>query len=697
LASVVSHVPIAAPHASTALATHARDVAARAPTNDSCVAALEAFAEAWSNPTNQLARFASANYVVLAEVIAEAVADPSVAGALGAAVASGYITDFGDASTCQSLPGFRYYVATTPSNSPALGLCLPKACSAKDLEGLLREATKNAGPLAAALPSVVRSGDFKFRLDAVGYGWLGMAAVFVVLAVAATCAEPAVRRGVRALAEPKRSANPDEYSGSSADPDTYSLLEEEEAPAYAGPEWLRCFSLRRNAAAWAARRGGALSCLDGVRVVSMLLVVYGHSIIWGMQGAGYSNIFDILPTDGEGLLATPRGQVIYSAELAVDSFFWLSGFLAAYVTSKIAGVMAARVWVPAAVVHRYLRLTPVYMFVVVGWWKVLRVAGEGALWESLDYEYDLCAKWWWTNLLYVNNLVPFHEPAGCYGVTWYLPNDMQFFLLLPLFVLLHRRSPRAGYAALLLGGLASMAYAWWATIQFDLKIGIASGMDYSLDYYMRPWTRIPPYLVGAATALAYRDAGGRDVVSPRGHTALLLFGLLVAGLAFFGVYPFNQDITEEGVPHWKHVWYITLSKPAWAVALSCLCWPCFYGRGSLIAFCLELPIWEPVAKLTFLMYLLHPAVLDLFFKSNNTQRVTFDEYWWYVVVAGTSCLVAAAALVVHLLVELPCANVMALLLPSRKGAAGRKAPPPVLADDDAPGGPLTRGDSAEIV
>jgi len=639
----------------------ARDVAARK--SGACVTALEDYFVNIGQPINQLARFASANYVVLGEAVFAAAKDPTLIGGLASAAAMGKVTDMGDAATCTDLPGFRYFVASTKSNSPALGLCLPKECSARDLEGLLREGAKAAGYLGPIVPTVVRSGDHRFHLDAVGWCWIVVASIFALLAVVATFAEPAVRKGVKALGAEK----------APGDATDYALLEDEAPAAYAGPEWLRCFSLCRNAAAWAKRRGGALSCLDGIRVVSMLLVVYGHSLIWGLQGAGYANVYDILPQNGHGLMATPRGQVIFSAELAVDSFFWLSGFLAAYVTYKVAAAASAKLWVPAAVVHRYLRLTPVYAFVLIFWWKVLRVAGEGAQWQTLEGEYDQCAKWWWTNMLYVNNLVPFHAPAGCYGVTWYLPNDMQFFLLLPFFVLLHHKSKRAGYFAIAASCVASIAYSWWAAVAFDLKIGLQGGADYSNDYYNRPWTRIPPYLIGMATALLYRDAKGRDVLSPRKHTGLLVAGLLLAGLTFFGIYPFDQDLTKH-LPHWKHVLYIALSKPGWAVALSCLTWPCFHGRGSLVAFLLELSIWEPIAKLTFVMYLVHPAVLDLFFKSNNANRVQFDEWWWYVVFLGTSVLVAGVSLLVHLLVEQPCANVAALLMP-RKGA--KKAPPPV--------------------
>ncbi len=48
---------------------------------------------------------------------------------------------------------------------------------------------------------------------------------------------------------------------------------------------------------------------------------------------------------------------------------------------------------------------------------------KGPLGEAILYNAELCRDNWWTNLLYVNNLV--HEDRMCLGVTWYLACDMQ--------------------------------------------------------------------------------------------------------------------------------------------------------------------------------------------------------------------------------------------------------------------------------
>jgi len=78
---------------------------------------------------------------------------------------------------------------------------------------------------------------------------------------------------------------------------------------------------------------------------------------------------------------------------------------------------------------------------------------------------------------------------------------------------------------------------------------------------------------------------------------MLVIGLVVAGLVFFGCYSFNKDIPSKP-PAWLNHIYLALSKPAWAVSLSLIAWPCFLGRGSLVGSVLQLRVFEPFAKLT---------------------------------------------------------------------------------------------------
>lgn len=63
-------------------------------------------------------------------------------------------------------------------------------------------------------------------------------------------------------------------------------------------------------------------------------------------------------------------------------------------------------WIPSLYLHRYMRLTPLYFFVLGCYYFLMRVVDSGPWWGLLQRDYDMCAKYVWTNLLYINTLYP---------------------------------------------------------------------------------------------------------------------------------------------------------------------------------------------------------------------------------------------------------------------------------------------------
>ena len=58
--------------------------------------------------------------------------------------------------------------------------------------------------------------------------------------------------------------------------------------------------------------------------------------------------------------------------------------------------------------HRLWRITPVYMLSLVIWACLAIHLGQGPGMIGLfEFAADTCEEYWWTNLLYINNLYPF--------------------------------------------------------------------------------------------------------------------------------------------------------------------------------------------------------------------------------------------------------------------------------------------------
>merc|ERR1719228_1089169 len=156
--------------------------------------------------------------------------------------------------------------------------------------------------------------------------------------------------------------------------------------------------------------------------------------------------------------------------------------------------------------HRFWRLTPPYMLTILLVLGLQRFFGAGAEWATVQpLDKDFCEKNWWTNLLYINNL--FGVKELCFGHSWYLANDMQFFVLSPLMLIPLYFNTFVGLAScgiFLLATIITTAYLsvynhWPASAMGTAAL--SSDIDFAgfmADYYFTPWCRIGPFVVGIA-------------------------------------------------------------------------------------------------------------------------------------------------------------------------------------------------------
>eukprot|EP00442_Polarella_glacialis_P017237 CAMPEP_0115054912 /NCGR_PEP_ID=MMETSP0227-20121206/4357_1 /TAXON_ID=89957 /ORGANISM="Polarella glacialis, Strain CCMP 1383" /LENGTH=878 /DNA_ID=CAMNT_0002439439 /DNA_START=60 /DNA_END=2696 /DNA_ORIENTATION=- len=294
---------------------------------------------------------------------------------------------------------------------------------------------------------------------------------------------------------------------------------------------MEAFSLPKNLASFLRARpqdkdplAPALGVLDGLRVLSTLWVVLGHTVIWPLLSVQYENAGLILPPHGR--LTETWFQVVPGGYFAVDTFFWLSGFLGARALhSKVRqspSLLTAKGFClklyPGSILARWLRLSVAYAFLLAFSQTWYREMGRGALlWDAQfpgivgtggcanSIDNDSCKKNWWINLLYVNNLAPESGGSGCLVHTWYLACDMQLFLLVPILVLLRERAGKAtGWVVLMLLTLASVVanavVTWNANEVTDPVLGNLQGGKFMQDIYEVSWMRAQPYLVGVGFA-----------------------------------------------------------------------------------------------------------------------------------------------------------------------------------------------------
>ena len=412
----------------------------------------------------------------------------------------------------------------------------------------------------------------------------------------------------------------------------------------------------------------AINNLNGMRVISMFWVILGHTYIFLLAFGGIKNlglvISDVLPRF--------TIQAVTNAFFAVDSFFYISGFLVAYLTFREMQRRNGSFPFLTYYLHRILRLTPTYMFVLFFYWLLTHHLAKGPRVPSVvgpgSDQYEKCSSYWWTNLLYINNFYPTDFGDMCMGWTWYLANDMQFFVITPLFLITLYASLPLGLISIAITLLASMGvsgfiggfYEFPANSLYDLYAGVTPdprqpAMNDMI--YGKPYCRIGPYLVGILLGYIifknYRIKFEKKQLNWIIH--LVLWGVaIIVGMSvvygFYGSYH-GHEVSKAG-----NIAYFMLARPAWGVALAIVTFTCHYGYGGVIDKFLSLPLWVPLSRLTFNAYLVHEIVFGIVFGSLS-EPVDYSDTTMTIFCIGTVVLSYGVAALVTIFVEFPVSNI----------------------------------------
>lgn len=105
----------------------------------------------------------------------------------------------------------------------------------------------------------------------------------------------------------------------------------------------------------------------------------------------------------------PAILAIINGFFCVDTFFLMSGLLVAYNIMKVLDKSKGKLNLPMFYLHRYLRLTPTYAVLVAMGATMLSLLGNGPYWGVMETQEKYCRDNWWTNLLYINNVVKVDE------------------------------------------------------------------------------------------------------------------------------------------------------------------------------------------------------------------------------------------------------------------------------------------------
>ncbi|XP_045202055.2 nose resistant to fluoxetine protein 6-like [Mercenaria mercenaria] len=406
---------------------------------------------------------------------------------------------------------------------------------------------------------------------------------------------------------------------------------------------------------------GTLTSVNGIRFLSMTWVILGHVYAFGL------NLTDNLATFFPQIAKRFTFQAIMNASFSVDTFFVLSGLLVSYLSlremKKRGGALKFN-WL-LFYFHRYWRLTPPYMLLLMLYVPTFKYWANGPFWPQTGVDVDECKDTWWTNLLYINNV--YKADKQCMGWSWYLANDMQFYVISPFMLVPLYYSPIAGAVAclaLILGnfisaGMISSHSHFHANILFD------QDQTVGMKLYVKPWTRVGPYVVGFFTGYILYKTECKVQMSKVANFVGWSVATAIAVSVLYGLY--TSDGSPPDFSNGVSALYNATSRTAWGLSVAWVIFACATGYGGPVNALLSWRSIIPLSRLTYCAYLVHPLVIYVYIFSRRTMMHWYDLEMIYLFL-GHLCVSYAAAFVLSLAFESPMMGLERVLLGRKKNS-----------------------------
>ena len=552
-------------------------------------------------------------------------------------------------------------------------VCVPKSCSIADFEFFVPEINKHLEQhnisyrINYTSEGTICEDTKSFPYSGGAIAMIVVCSIFALLALIGTAVDFGVKT-LRDLSKKPELARifkqpPPAYNSDGEDSPLLAEAPKKEGKDMFTPfekplEFITAFSIIKNINIVFSTKipPTAITSLNGIRVLSMGWVILSHTFFWFLEtGTQKAPLYSFK-------LVTHRFtfQAISNGFFAVDSFFFLSGALVSYLTLREMERKKGKFPILTFYLHRYLRLTMVYAFLLFFWWTLTVHLGNGPVWRTItgvDSEYQTnCEKYWWTNILYINNLYPWALKDECMPWTWYLSNDMQFYVLAPLIVIpLYFIFPIGLLISAILIIMTIAVNGAIAGVKgFEANV-IQDSVSESNDTYIKPYTRAGPYIVGLVLGFVLFK---KVRINIHWFVDWLLYRviLIVAGGCLFStVYGLYSSWGRGGLTLAENVSYFMFGRVVWAVGLSLLVFACHNGYGRAINAFLSMRVWVPLSRMTYTAYLIHPIILTVIF---NTLRepFTYADYTLTIYAVATVVLSFGAAGVVAVFVEFPLSN-----------------------------------------
>ncbi|XP_076301783.1 nose resistant to fluoxetine protein 6-like isoform X2 [Lasioglossum baleicum] len=566
----------------------------------------------------------------------------------------------------------QYHMGISGQENMVMGMCLPSSCTVDELaviiERIFRDRTLLIGQLYSADFKLVEvsdvTDDHQWLLSGqkiLAILWLLLSLGVVIIATVYDVMfyqKRLMKKKDFLTFENNNSAELKNDVEAKREPEPESVCLDEHKPESMTTKILLCFSANTNAKQIFTFESGAdsLPALHGIKFISMIWVIFGHTAYFS-----YSYMVNLpLATMSLDVII---GKVVSNATYSVDTFLCVSGFLMGSINLKAMHKKNTTVTLRRSMVElieqtikRFIRLTPAYLIVIFIAILNYTHSEKTSTYQMYDSPGYYCSKYWWRNLLYINNFYSWDEL--CLSWSWYISNDMQFFIYGTILLLLYTWRSYIGLslgAVTLISCILSNGY-----LAYDLDyVPTVDNMMRTLTVlYIRPWLRIGPFIVGLFTATIMNKMNYKLNLTTKSKILGWTMGVLCNCSILFGG-------MERNMPLLISVIYTAISRILWGVGISWLIVACITNNGGIVNQILSFKLWIPLSRLTFSAYLIHPLVISTI-NLNNSYPQYFDLLTASIMALGFAVMTYVCSVMLSLVAEAPAIKVFKILTTSNR-------------------------------
>ncbi|XP_055604209.1 nose resistant to fluoxetine protein 6-like [Uranotaenia lowii] len=438
---------------------------------------------------------------------------------------------------------------------------------------------------------------------------------------------------------------------------------------------LASFSILRNWYRLAARshssKSKELRFLNFFRVITMILVILGHAALLTIISPSSNSItLELLYHDIGSMILTSGTQI-------TQTFMFISGLLMALFIVDMVDVKKVKLgvvhWIKF-ILLRYLRLTPVYAFVVLlhaTWLIKLR---DGPIWlRHHEKEMSNCRENWWTNLLYVNNHIESNHP--CVQQAWYLGAEFQCFVIGLTVLLIAVRIRRFMISIVSIATLACLigqgTVIYFEKLEGTFPITLESQRfvlqkdRLYLMAYIPFYINVGNYMCGVLTALIFlhQTENNYNPVKSKWFRIswYLSFPVIVTSLLvhyIFYVYEFSKPALWIAI-------YFPVTKNLWGVWMGFVFLGLVNNIMPVTRRIMNHPVFEVLGRLSYSTYLAHAFVMRLIFL-NTRGPAHFSEFTMISHTCASVLLSCFMGLFLSFILELPVSCLLKLAFEGTK-------------------------------